>query len=397
MPAFANGLNLAKPKPSLDARLAGQKRKKTLFDDDSDAEDTGVPETDAISTLGGLSKPASAGKSTKGSSTAKPGAQPPPPRGYTNLSALHDAKKHAAEAEKIDASIYDYDNAYDTFSTTSKAKNTSSANAASSGPKYMTTLLSSAEVRKRDQLRAKERLLQKEREAEGDEFADHEKFVTGAYKQQQEELRRMEEEEAKPEAEEEERRKKGGGMRGFYEGILKREEQRQTEIEKAVEEKATRGPTEKTEDEDSKEKSDAQIAAELNKRGAHIAINDEGAVVDKRDLLSAGLNVAKKPKPTDASKEGKRISIAEKPGDWFRSNAANSARENQRERQTRMMAAQLEEMQQKQAQEEETERQEAEKKVASKVTEDKVMGAKERYLARKKEKEEESKKAKSGG
>src|SRR5205814_5226268 len=42
------------------------------------------------------------------------------------------------------------------------------------------------------QLRAQERLLQREREAEGDEFADKEKFVTGAYKAQQDEVRRME-------------------------------------------------------------------------------------------------------------------------------------------------------------------------------------------------------------
>ena len=75
--------------------------------------------------------------------------------------------------------------------------------------------MQAAEVRKRDQLRAQEPLLRIEREAEGDEFADKEKFVTGAYKAQQEEVRRMEEAEAKREAEEEKRKRKGGGMSGF--------------------------------------------------------------------------------------------------------------------------------------------------------------------------------------
>ena len=391
MPAFANGLNLAKPKPSLEARLAGQKRKKTLFDEDSETEESNVPERETVSTLGGLST--SSSKPAKAPSSKTAGAQPQPPSGYTNLSALHEARKHAAEAEKIDASIYDYDNVYDTFSAKSKAKS-SSSNPASSGPKYMTSLLNSAEIRKRDQLRAKERMLQREREEEGDEFADKEKFVTGAYKQQQEELKKMEEEEAKREAEEEEKRKKGGGMKGFYENILKREGQRHEEIEKAVEEKIAHGVSVE-ETEDTKEKTDAQIAAELNARGAKIAINDEGAVVDKRDLLSAGLNVVKKPK-TAAAEADRAKSMPQRSADWSRSNAAKSARESQRERQTRMLAAQLEEMQQKQAEEEEKERQEAEKKVKSKVTEDKVMGARERYLARKRE-QEEAKKSKSGG
>lgn len=67
--------------------------------------------------------------------------------------------------------------------------------AAERKPKYMESLLVAAEIRKRDQLRAKERQLQKEREAEGEEFADKEKFVTSAYKKQQEELLKMEEEE----------------------------------------------------------------------------------------------------------------------------------------------------------------------------------------------------------
>jgi hypothetical protein len=59
----------------------------------------------------------------------------------------------------------------------------------------MENLLQAAETRKRDQLRAKERLVQREREAEGEEYADKEQFVTTAYKKQQEEMQILEEEE----------------------------------------------------------------------------------------------------------------------------------------------------------------------------------------------------------
>jgi hypothetical protein len=44
------------------------------------------------------------------------------------------------------------------------------------------------------------------------------------------------------------------------------------------------------------EDTDAQLAEKLKENGAHILVNDGGEIVDKRQLLSAGSNVAKKPK-----------------------------------------------------------------------------------------------------
>lgn len=60
-------------------------------------------------------------------------------------------------------------------------------------------MLTSAATRKLDYIRAEEKLIQREREAEGDEFADKEKFVTQAYKDQMAEVRRAEAEEKKRE------------------------------------------------------------------------------------------------------------------------------------------------------------------------------------------------------
>ena len=372
MPALAFGLKPAKQ--NAPPALAGRKRKQNLFDDDA--------ESDTEPGVGNGTKNPLAPSKTEGSAKSQK---------YSNLSALRSAKKYTEDANSVDASIYDYDNAYDTFHAPKEVESSTKA----SGPKYMTSLMQSAEVRKRDQLRAQERLLQREREAEGDEFADKEKFVTGAYKAQQEEVRRMEEEEAKREAEEEERKKKGGGMSGFYKDLLKKDEERSLQIAKAAQEAAMKPKTE-TVDEEIVEETDAKLAEKLKEKGAHVVVNDDGEIVDKRQLLSAGLNVAKKPKSATESAE-KAAPSGPKPVDYSRSAAANTARQSQRERQTRMMAAQLEEMAQKQAEQEAEEKKAMEEKAKSQKTGSDILSAKERYLARKREREEEAKKAKTSG
>lgn len=68
-------------------------------------------------------------------------------------------------------------------------------------PKYINSLLQSAATRRLDYLRAEEKTIQRERDAEGDEFAEKEQFVTQAYKDQMAEVRRAEEEEKKREGE----------------------------------------------------------------------------------------------------------------------------------------------------------------------------------------------------
>lgn len=395
MPAITFGLSSkAKPTQSKPG-IAGQKRKANLFGDDGDEDDKEIPSAlESVSLLGGLDDdlPPSP-KSPKLSNGASKNGNPP--QRYTNLSALHTAKKHTEEANTVDSTMYDYDAVYESFQAPEKKSSEDSKTAV---PRYMTNLLKSAEVRKRDQLRAKERLLQKEREEEGDEFADKEKFVTGAYKAQQEEIRRLEEEEAARDAAEEDKRRKGGGMTGFYKDLLRKDEQRSLEISKAAEEAAMKpkveNATKERVEEKSEERSAAQVAAELNARGAKVAVNDEGEVVDKRQLLSAGLNVAPKPK-SGATLSNKVGTQGLKGVDYARSPAASSAREAQRERQTRMMAEQLEKMAEQQAQAEVEDQKGLEEKAKSQKTGAEISSAKERYLARKKAQEAE--KAKKSG
>ncbi|KAL1964968.1 hypothetical protein VTN77DRAFT_6168 [Rasamsonia byssochlamydoides] len=465
-PKLAYGLNLPnkKPQPNGPPSLskpnlaAGQKRKKTIFDD-SDSEDergerrggdeNGDGAAVEITTLGGLDDPASRQPSPPASQKSKESSREPtkPPPGklgikppknsifadeedddgnqdasdnttakkerftgsnkdYTNLAALHSSRKHAKEAEEIDPSIYSYDAVYDSIKAKRDKPAGNAAGENGGGSRYMDALLRSAEIRKRDHLRARDRKLQREREAEGDEYADKEKFVTAAYKAQQEEIRRMEEEEARQEKEEEERRKRNGGtgMVGFYRDMLARDEAQHGEAMKAAQEAARKAQAGEVDEnaaaaEGQTEKTEAQIAAELNARGANIILNDEGQVVDKRQLLSAGLNVKPKPKPaapTTTAAAGAASSA--RPGARPPTDATSFARKAQRARQTELIAAQLEERARQEEEAEAARQRELAERTRSRKTEADVASARERYLARKREREAQAQaQAKGGG
>lgn len=378
------GGNGGKPAPGL------KPLKNSIFTDD-DEEDT--PENQQDSQDNVKSKP----NKTRLTGTTKD---------YANLSVLHSSTKHAKEAQDLDPSIYSYDAIYDSIhSKPSKFSSSGADNGANSGPRYMASLLRSAEIRKRDQLRAREKQLQREREAEGDEFADKEKFVTAAYRAQQEEVRRIEEEEARREKEEEERRRRDGGvgMVGFYRDMLARGEEKHGEAMRMAQEAAERvnaggvpAAGEAEAEEEEKEKSEAQIAAELNAKGANIVLNDEGQVVDKRQLLSAGLNVPTKPKPKPSAQAPSTAGAgAARPG--ARPNPASDAhfsRNAQRARQTELIASQLEERARREEEAEAARQREIAERTRSRKTESEVSSARERYLARKREREEAAAKGK---
>lgn len=451
-PKLSYGLNVPKSKQHQNRPLslgkpnlaAGQKRKKTIFDSDSEGDQGEKRDGETeIASFGGLEKPSRIGQPgiskdavTTGpilrKGTSKNAAIVPPhvkkPKGsifaddddeleedsrkadvntengpqklpkskltgtskdYTNLAALHSSNKHSQASEAVDPSIYSYDAIYDSIHA---KRDKALKNNGDGGSRYMDALLRSSDVRKRDQLRARDRLLAREREAEGDEFAEKEKFVTAAYRAQQEEIKKMEEEEAKREREEEERKKRSGGtgMVALYRDMLAREEEQHGAVMKATED-ATRkaGAGEPfvagVEADIEKEKTEAEIAAELNAKGANIVLNDEGQVVDKRQLLSAGLNVA--PKNSSASVSTGASSGARpgaKPGP---SSNVPLSRNAQRVRQTEMLAAQLEERARQEEEAEAARQREMAERNRSSKTEGEVSSARERYLARKRERE----------
>ena len=103
-------------------------------------------------------------------------------------------KAELKKALEEDPNIFEYDDVYDDLKKTNETPGSSSGNK-NQAPKYMSNLLKSAELRKREQERREEKKIQKERETEGDEFQDKDSFITPAYKEKLKELRETEERE----------------------------------------------------------------------------------------------------------------------------------------------------------------------------------------------------------
>jgi hypothetical protein len=221
-------------------------------------------------------------------------------------------------------------------------------------------------------------MLQRERAAEGEEFADKEKFVTSGYKKQQEELRRQEEEEKKKELAELEKRNKSGSQ-AFYRSLMDEQERNFQDTVTATAEAEKHG-VQKIENEETK-KSDLEVAKELNAKGATIAITDEGEVADKRQLLSAGLNIRAKPKP----KAAQSINATSSAPSQSKVGDKASSQKAMRERQSRMLEAQLEQMTKRQAEEETEDLRKTEQAAKTRKTDGDISSAKERYLQRKRE------------
>jgi coiled-coil domain-containing protein 55 len=373
------GLNVKKSAPA--------PSRKTIFDDEDGEEDAVVDnEAEEIDSFGSAPLP----PSRKLGLNSRP---PPKLKQHKelddrqDLSSAQASQSQVKAAEEIDPSIFDYDSFHDAKAAVTEAKKEAARqDAIKRKPKYINNLLDAAAKRKQDQLIAREKLLQKEREAEGDEFADKEKFVTGAYKQQQEEARRLEEEETKK-AEEEERRKRqlGGGMQGFYRGMMEEQERQHQEAMDAAA-KMDQEALDSMAEVGKREKSDAELAAELKAKGINIHVNEEGQITDKRELLSAGLNVASSGKSNDGRGSDHLKSSARSNQSAF--TARNDAgKQAQRERQSRMMEEQLAAQAKRAREEEEEERLKVEKAAKSTKTEKDVSDAKARYLARKAAKE----------
>ena len=434
MTTLISGLNSRNSKTSLPLN---RNKAKPIFGDDDDHEDGDAN--------GNRAKPGSvAGKAAFGLQGGKKNAARPPhssllepssssstfafdaPTKETslstsitpttaNLSALHTQRQQAAEAEAVDPSIYDYDGAFDAIHSHDAArKKAALADASQRRARYIDKALAAAEVRKRDQLRAKDKMLQREREAEGEDFADKAKYVTGGYKKQQEEVRRLEEEERRKEERERERRRKlgldadgDGTGRFLYRSLMDEEDKKARERERAAGLAAANSgdgvaavdSPSPANDDRVKEKSDADIAHDLNAKGANIVINEDGEVAIKTQLLSAGLNVAPKPKSNgspDATAGASNASRTSVTGPTNTSSVPGrtSAQKAVRERQTRLVEEQLAQATKRAAEDENEEQMKLVRAAKSKKTEGEISGAKERYLRRKAEAEAEKKKAK---
>jgi coiled-coil domain-containing protein 55 len=382
-----NGPAKAGAKPAL-----GKKKKPLLGDEEEDVKGKAKAADDAQEiaefnfddtiTSTESSKPAPS-KPKKGQPIAPPTRKPKPkdddPTLLESSASAKEAAQRAQDALAADSTLYDYDAAYEVLHAASALKKAAeAADPSAQQPKYMAERFAAAEQRKADQQRARDKLLARERENEGDEFADKEKFVTSAYKTQQEQALIDEAAEQKRLAAEEENRRKFG-MQDFHKKMLAERERQHNEAMAAAAAAAKSGIKIPAIGDDESKKTEQQIVAELRAQGKDILMNEDGGVADKRQLLSAGLNIIAKPKPPPTS------TTAAKPIVMAPSVAKSGGRNAQRERQTAMVAQQIEAAAKRKADEEAE--QEAKLLHASKSqkTATDIMSAKERYLARKAE------------
>lgn len=424
-PGLSFGLNLTKKHGSSKGAAAPPKRKPMFGQDDDDGsdDDTKKEEANGVQNISELDdfptrksdpernkRPAPKSKrngppTTQPPNQTKKAQQQPISNMYGDLSSALESKRYQQAAEELDPSIYDYDAVYDTLKPTKEQ--VAAPEDVEKRPKYMKSLMESAATRRRDALIAEEKKIAREREQEGEEYADKEKFVTEAYKKQQEENRRIEEEERRRE-EEEAKNKKGGGMTAFYKDLLERGDRRHAEVVRAADERAKMGPEErrKREEEERKEKEGGKegkgktatdMAREINAKGGSIAINEDGEVVDKRELLKGGLNVAARKKPEPKADERKGAADRRddpRSGGGRGLVSAGGGKQAMRERQSRMLESQLEQSLKRTLDQEAEEQAKVEHASKSRKTDKDISSAKERYLARKRAAAEEEEKKK---
>lgn len=174
-------------------------------------------------------------------------------------------------------------------------------------------------------------------------------------------------------------RKKSQGMSSFYRNILDRTEAQHTAVVAASTApkppNSTPAPTPTPSSPISK--TPTQLAAELAASG--VDLNEEGQVVDKTQLLSGGLNVS----GTSKSRLASRVSSSARQQGVYQ--GRNRVQGDVRARQTKMVEEQLAAAQKRALEEEEKGRTHLERQSKSRKTDTEVMGAKERYLQRKKE------------
>lgn len=406
-PGLSFGLNLGKKAGPAKSRPPARKTAFGGGDDSDDEPQQASKNEETIIELDGFASAPTSTTDTSASSKQKKGRIPQEPpklkskvdpiRQFGDLSSALTSKKYAEAAEALDPSVYDYDAAHDVIEAAKKQREAEvKKENAQRKSRYMSDVTKAAEQRERDRSIAELKKIQREREAEGDEFADKEKFVTEAYKRKQEEDRIAQEEEQKRE-EEEKKKNKFGGMTGFHKEMLEREDQRRAEMEKMVAQAAKTGGMPKGEEEKQEEdRTETDAAREINAKGGSVIVNEDGEVVDKRQLLKGGLNLGAKKKP-EAPKDQGRSSSDSRSRDQSRGHFASGGKQAMRERQTRMLEEQLEQSLKRAREEEEEERKKVEQETKSRKTESDISSAKERYLARKRAAEEAKKNGQQDG
>ncbi|KAI6116092.1 coiled-coil domain-containing protein 55-domain containing protein [Pisolithus sp. B1] len=306
-----------------------------------------------------------------------------------NVESSKAAQKRMEKELKLDPTTYQYDEVWDIIQDVKqKQKETKNTDVK---PKYIEGLLTSAATRRLDRLRAEEKMLQHERQMEGDEFADKESFVTQAYKDQMEEVRKAEEEERQRE-EAEKKQKKGltTGMAHFYRKLLEESEQQHEEaVAAASAPKRIIGPQGPnltiTKPPEMTPRSDLELARIAQEQGKDVELNDDNVIVDKRELLSAGLNLAApNTRRLGLQQPLRKVGQDESALSAHRGVGTVASRREVNERRAREVLRQMEEERERLVKEKAKAEEEATQRVAQKRnSEHDIQDARSRYLERK--------------
>ncbi|CAG8633036.1 1916_t:CDS:2, partial [Ambispora gerdemannii] len=295
------------------------------------------------------------------------------------------AQEQYEQALSEDPTAFAYDEVYDNMKSAERRKieMLKGPEQEAKKAKYVDKFLKAAEIRKRDLALAQERKIQKEREAEGNEFEDKETFVTSAYKAQAEELKKLEEEDKKKESEQ----KKGKHMTSFYRQLLDQTDSAKAEAIKASRASlATKQRIEENTDSLSL-KTDKELAELALAAGKEVMLNADEKIVDKRQLLSAGLNIPQKKKISESQADHGADNIDRysrgRGGSSY--NTYNREEMRHRERQSRELEKQILETKRKAEEEQKAKEEQLVQKLSQKKDEKAIADARERYIARKRQ------------
>lgn len=185
-------------------------------------------------------------------------------------------------------------------------------------------------------------------------------------------------------------------MAHFYRKLLEETEQQHEETVAATAEKkpviGPQGPNLTiTRPPEFTPKSDLELAQIARQEGKDVELNDDNQIVDKRELLSAGLNLAAPNTRKFGLQTSKESNRADAPVEVHRAVGSAASRREINERRAREIAQQMEQERERITEEKEKqERESINRVIAKRNTEETLQSARERYLARKRRKLEES-------
>jgi hypothetical protein len=177
------------------------------------------------------------------------------------------------KALKEDENVFDYDAVYDNIKKKEFLKKQEKDG--HKKPKYMENLILSSQKRKQEFQKVRERELEKQRELEKELYGETEVFVTEAYKER---MATLQKEKAKQREIEEQEENATKDMTGFYRVMMKQQLQSRS-IENIEENELP-----------SSEPIITSVVKQVEPQKG-LLLNDSEEVVDKRQLLSGGLNI----------------------------------------------------------------------------------------------------------